>query len=136
MRVELKAITLLVGLALAMPMRAGEPQWRTGRITTVRVLERAEGPASVTPPVQEDERGQPEARRSYGSSAYLVLRSGKDNYQAQYTGPEINAVEKLRGRTVEFRIAGGKLILKPAAGAALELQLLSTKRPAVKPPKE
>lgn len=136
MRVELKVIALLVGLALAAPMSAGEHPWRTGRITMVRVLERAEGPGSVTPPVQEGERGQPEARRSYGASAYLVVRCGKDSYQAQYAGPEISAVEKLRGQTVQFRIAGRKFYLKPAAGEPLELQLLTAKHPPIEHPQK
>jgi hypothetical protein len=110
-------------------MHAGEPEWRTGRITTVRVLERSEVQGSVTPPVQEDGRGEPNAGRSYGASAYLVVQSGKDNYQAQYAGPQIGALEQLRSRTVQFRIAGSKLYLRPATGRPLELQLLSAKRP-------
>jgi hypothetical protein len=120
---------LLIGLAIAVLAHAGEPGWRTGRITTVRVLERSEVQGSVTPPVQEDGRGQPQGGRSYGASAYLVVQSGKDTYQAQYAGPQIGALEQLRSRKVQFRIAGSKLYLKPATGRPIELQLLPAKRP-------
>ena len=123
-----KYVVLLIGLALAVPVHAGEPGWRTGRITSVRVLERAEGQGSVIPQVQDDGRGQAQSGRSYGTSAYVVLQSGKDNYEAQYAGRQIGALEQLRSRTVQFRIAGGRLFLKAKTSQPLELELLPSKR--------
>jgi hypothetical protein len=127
-----KLLAVVLGLACFVPLHAGEPAWKTGRVITVRVMERSEGRAAVTPPVHEDGTSPSAAARSYGASAYLALRSGAERYQAQYAGPEIETLEKLRGQTVEFRTAGGKLFLKTAAGQVLELHLLFTKMPSSK----
>jgi hypothetical protein len=94
------AVCLVFFLALSSFMYAGEPAWRTGRIITVRVMERSEGGAAVTPAVQEDERGQPGSR------------------------PEIDTLEKMRGKEVRFRIEGSKLFLRPTNQQPLELNLL------------
>jgi hypothetical protein len=120
------ATVLLLDLALAVPLQAGEAGWKTGRITTVRVLERAEVSDSVTPPVQED--GGRRSGASYGAIAYVVLQSGENIYNAQYAGTHLRSLEQLRNRTVQFRIEGSKLYLKRAASQPLELQLLPSKR--------
>jgi len=101
-----KSLAIVLGLACFVPLLAGEPAWKTARVITVRVMERSEGRAAVTPPVQENGTSPAAAARSFGTSAYLVLRSGAELYQAQYAGPEIEALEKLRGKDVKFRIEG------------------------------
>jgi hypothetical protein len=117
---------LVIVLALTGFADAKEPAWRTGRVTTVRVLERSEGGAKVTPPVQDERGGISD--RSYGASAYLELLSDKDVYRAQYAGPDIEALTQLRGHAIQFRVAGSTLYLNLRNGRPVELHILPSKR--------
>lgn len=129
-------VAMLLAVFLAMvsanSAQGDKDGWKTGRISTVRVLERAEDGGSVTPPVEDN--GTHIRGRGYGAIAYVVLKSGKDTYQTQYAGGDPGALEPLRGRTVQFRIAGSKLYLKRTTGEPLELQILPARRPPAEVP--
>jgi len=110
---------------LALLAHAAESAWRTGRITSIRVLERGEG-SSATPPVEENGAFRP--ARPPGTIAYVALQSGKQIFHAQYAGAHLDALQQLRNRVVRFRAAGGKLYLQRSAAPPFELLLLPNNR--------